>query len=323
MACGEFDLIARYFNRAQPARADVCRGIGDDAALLAVAPGEQLAVSSDTLVEGQHFLSTIDPADLGEKALAVNLSDMAAMGARPAWLMLALTLPHSDEHWLAAFSDSLFALLQRYAVQLIGGDTTRGPLSLTLTIFGTVPCGQALTRSGTQVGDEIWVTGTLGDSAAGLALLQNQLHVTDPAVHAYLVHRHLRPQARVEAGLALRGLATAAIDISDGLLADLGHILHASRCGAHLHLDAFPCSSALRQAVDRQQRWRWMCAGGEDYELCFTAPVACRTQIEQALQALDVPCARIGEVRPLQEGTTLYYRQQPVTLPVSGFDHFA
>ncbi|MDN5680902.1 MAG: thiamine-phosphate kinase, partial [Ewingella sp.] len=231
MACGEFDLIARYFNRYRTARRDVQLGIGDDCALLTVAEKQLLAVSTDTLVEGIHFLKTIDPADLGYKALAVNLSDLAAMGADPAWVSLALTLPEVNTEWLEAFSDSLFDQLNYYGMQLIGGDTTRGPLSMTLTIQGLIPMDRALTRSGDGVGDWIFVTGSLGDSAAGLALLLEQLTVDNAEHRDTLLQRHLRPTPRILQGQALRGLATAAIDISDGLISDLKHVLSASGCG--------------------------------------------------------------------------------------------
>jgi len=228
MACGEVSLIARYFNRVRRARLDVETGIGDDCALLNVPEKQTLAISTDTLVSGIHFLPDIDPADLAYKALAVNLSDLAAMGADPAWLTLALTLPEVDEPWLKAFSDSLFEQLSYYDMQLIGGDTTRGPLSMTLGIHGYVPVGRALKRSGAKPGDWIYVTGTPGDSAAGLAILQDRLQVDDPKDADWLVKRHLRPTPRILHGQALRDLANSAIDLSAGLISDLGPILQAS-----------------------------------------------------------------------------------------------
>src|SRR5471032_109463 len=272
MACGEFDLIARYFNRYRTARRDVQLGIGDDCALLTVAEKQLLAVSTDTLVEGIHFLKTIDSADLGYKALAVKLSDLAAMGADPAWVSLALTLPEVNTDWLEAFSDSLFEQLNYYGMQLIGGDTTRGPLSMTLTIQGLIPIDRALTRGGASVGDWIFVTGSLGDSAAGLAILLEQLDVKDAAHRETLLKRHLRPTARILQGQALRGFASSAIDISDGLISDLKHVLNASGCGARLDLDALPLSPALLDSVEREQALKWALTGGEDYELCFTVP---------------------------------------------------
>ncbi|WP_080069271.1 thiamine-phosphate kinase, partial [Salmonella enterica] len=230
-------------------RLDVETGIGDDCALLNIPEKQTLAISTDTLVAGNHFLPDIDPADLAYKALAVNLSDLAAMGADPAWLTLALTLPEVDEPWLEAFSDSLFALLNYYDMQLIGGDTTRGPLSMTLGIHGYIPAGRALKRSGAKPGDWIYITGTPGDSAAGLAVLQNRLQVSEETDAHYLIQRHLRPTPRILHGQALRDIASAAIDLSDGLISDLGHIVKASGCGARVDVDALPKSDAMMRHV--------------------------------------------------------------------------
>ena len=323
MACGEFDLIARYFNRYRTARRDVQLGIGDDCALLTVAEKQLLAVSTDTLVEGIHFLKTIDPADLGYKALAVNLSDLAAMGADPAWVSLALTLPEVNTEWLEAFSDSLFDQLNYYGMQLIGGDTTRGPLSMTLTIQGLVPVGRALTRSGAGVGDWIFVTGTLGDSAAGLAVVLEQLNITDDTTREFLLKRHLRPSPRVLQGQALRDLATSAIDLSDGLISDLKHILKASDCGARLDLDAIPFSDAMKSLGDPEQALKWALTGGEDYELCFTVPEINRGAVDAALSHLGVDFTCIGQIAPLSEGLKLMRAGSPVQLEWQGFDHFA
>ncbi|MGD8164858.1 thiamine-phosphate kinase [Pantoea sp. FN0307] len=322
MSCGEFELIARYFNRVTSSRRDVEKGIGDDCALLNVPEKQTLAISTDTLVEGIHFLRDIHPADLGYKALAVNLSDLAAMGADPAWLTLALTLPDVDEAWLKAFSDSLFELLDYYDMQLIGGDTTRGPRSLTLGIHGLVPAGRALRRSGARPGDWIYVTGSLGDSAAGLALLQHRVRITDPAVHEALIKRHLRPMPRILQGQALRNLASAAIDISDGLISDLGHILKASECGARVNLDALPLSSVLRDHFEPEQVMHWALSGGEDYELCFTVPEINRGALDVALGKLGVPYTCIGQLAPESEGLVLLQDGKPVMLKLKGFDHF-
>lgn len=322
MSCGEFELIARYFNRVTSSRRDVEKGIGDDCALLNVPDKQTLAISTDTLVEGIHFLRDIHPADLGYKALAVNLSDLAAMGADPAWLTLALTLPDVDEAWLKAFSDSLFELLDYYDMQLIGGDTTRGPRSLTLGIHGLVPVGRALRRSGARPGDWIYVTGSLGDSAAGLALLQHRVRITDPVVHEALIKRHLRPMPRILQGQALRKLASAAIDISDGLISDLGHILQASECGARVNLDALPLSPILRDHFAPEQALRWALSGGEDYELCFTVPEINRGALDVALGRLGVPYTCIGQLAPESEGLVLLQDGQPTTFNLKGFDHF-
>lgn len=323
MACGEFDLIARYFNRYRTARRDVQLGIGDDCALLTVAEKQLLAVSTDTLVEGIHFLKTIDPADLGYKALAVNLSDLAAMGADPAWVSLALTLPEVNTEWLEAFSDSLFEQLNYYGMQLIGGDTTRGPLSMTLTIQGLIPADRALTRGGASVGDWIFVTGSLGDSAAGLALLLEQLTVDNAEHRDTLLQRHLRPSPRILQGQALRGLATSAIDISDGLISDLKHVLTASGCGARIDLDALPLSEALLGSVDGDQALKWALTGGEDYELCFTVPEINRGALDVALSHLGVDFTCVGQMAPLSEGITFLRSGEPVELDWRGFDHFS
>ncbi|GKX46439.1 thiamine-phosphate kinase [Pectobacterium carotovorum] len=323
MVEGEFDLIARYFNRVRSSRRDVELGIGDDCALLTVADKQMLAVSTDTLVSGIHFLPDIDPADLGYKSLAVNLSDLAAMGADPAWLSLAITLPKSNSQWLSAYSDSLFELLDYYGMQLVGGDTTRGPLSLTLTIHGLVPAGRALTRRGARIGDWIYVTGSLGDSAAGLAILQNTLHVDDEETRQRLIQRHLRPQPRILQGQALRDLASSAIDLSDGLISDLQHILKASECGARINLDAIPQSDWLRGCVDEEQALRWALSGGEDYELCFTVPEINRGALELALGHLGADYTCIGQIGPSSEGLRFFRDNKATELNWKGYDHFS
>lgn len=322
MACGEFELITRYFDRVTSSRRDVEKGIGDDCALLTLSEKQTLAISTDTLVEGVHFLRDIHPADLGYKALAVNLSDLAAMGADPAWLTLAITLPSVDESWLKAFSDSLFELLDYYDMQLIGGDTTRGPLSLTLGIHGLVPQGRALKRSGARPGDWIYVTGTLGDSAAGLALLQHRMKINDPVAHEMLIKRHLRPMPRILQGQALRDLASAAIDLSDGLISDLSHILKASDCGARLNLDALPLSEVMKLNFEPEQALNWALSGGEDYELCFTVPEINRGALDVALGHYGVPFTCIGQIAPQSEGVMLLQDGKPVENSLKGFDHF-
>lgn len=323
MACGEFSLIARYFDRVTSSRRDVDTGIGDDCALLNVPEKQTLAISTDTLVSGIHFLPDIDPADLAYKALAVNVSDLAAMGADPAWLTLALTLPGVDEPWLKAFSDSLFEQLNYYDMQLIGGDTTRGPLSMTLGIHGYVPVGRALKRRGAKPGDWIYVTGTLGDSAAGLAILQQRLQVADANDACYLVQRHLRPTPRVLHGQALRNLASSAIDLSDGLISDLGHILAASGCGARVDLDALPYSSAFERHVEAEPALRWALSGGEDYELCFTIPELNRGALDVAVAHLGAPVTCIGQMSADVEGLNFTRDGKPVQLDWKGYDHFA
>ncbi|ABX22366.1 thiamine-phosphate kinase [Salmonella enterica] len=323
MACGEFSLIARYFDRVRSTRLDVETGIGDDCALLNIPEKQTLAISTDTLVAGNHFLPDIDPADLAYKALAVNLSDLAAMGADPAWLTLAITLPEVDEPWLEAFSDSLFELLNYYDMQLIGGDTTRGPLSMTLGIHGYIPAGRALKRAGAKPGDWIYITGTPGDSAAGLAVLQNRLLVSEETDAHYFIKRHLRPTPRILHGQALRDIASAAIDISDGLISDLGHIVKASGCGAKVDVDALPKSAAMMRHVDAGQALRWTLSGGEDYELCFTVPELNRGALDVAIGQLGVPFTCIGQMSADVEGLSFVRDGMPVTFDWKGYDHFA
>lgn len=322
MACGEFSLIARYFDRIHHRRPDVEIGIGDDCALLNIPANQTLAISTDTLVVGNHFLPDIHPADLAHKALASNVSDLAAMGAEPAWVTLALTLPTVNEAWLAAFSDSLFAQMETYGLQLIGGDTTKGPLSITIGIHGYIPVGQALKRSGAKAGDRIYVTGTPGDSAAGLAILLDKLHVSSPEDEAYLLQRHLRPTPRIPQGLALRGLASSALDISDGIISDLGHILKASNVGAVINLDLLPYSAAMRRCVAAEQACRWALSGGEDYELCFTVPEAHCSILNQVLSQFNVPFTCIGQIRDDIKGLHFTQNEKAITLDWKGYDHF-
>ncbi|WP_457913721.1 thiamine-phosphate kinase [Candidatus Gillettellia adelgis] len=323
MTYSEFDLISRYFNRLKHLRQDVKLGIGDDCALLTVKDNQILAISTDTLVSGIHFLPDIDPTDLGYKAISVNLSDLAAMGANPSWLSLALTLPTVNTDWLQAFSDSLFKEIHYYNMQLIGGDITRGPLSITLTIHGLIPPGKALTRGGARIGDKIYVTGTLGDSAAGLAILQGHLKVQDMQDRNYLIDRHLRPKPRILQGKALRDLASSAIDISDGLIVDLKHILKTSRQGAQLNLDKLPLSKTLHRNTDAKQALYWGLTGGEDYELCFTIPdIQCHA-MTAALQNFNTNYTCIGQIIALSEGIKFYYHDKIVKLIWKDFDHFS
>ncbi|ENM0756614.1 thiamine-phosphate kinase [Proteus mirabilis] len=322
MPCGEFSLIKQYFTSQPVKRKDVSTGIGDDCAILTVPEKQQVAISTDTLVSGIHFLPTISPEDLAYKALAVNISDLAAVGADPAWASLALTLPKVDNDWLEAFSRSLFALAEYYSIQLIGGDTTKGPLSLTITIQGLVPQGMALLRSGAKIGDWIYVTGFLGDSAAGLAVLQNRLQPSQPESRDYFITRHLRPQPRLLQGQALRSLASAAIDISDGLISDLNHILTASGCGARINLDALPYSTAMKSQVSKEQAKIWALSGGEDYELCFTVPEINRGALDIALAHTGADFHCIGQIMPIAEGIRYLREGKEVHPNLKGFDHF-
>lgn len=323
MATNEFDLIARYFAHQAVNRKDVALAIGDDCAVLDVPVGSQLAVSTDSLVAGTHFLPEADPVRVAHKALASNLSDLAAMGATPAWVSLALTMPEPDEAWLAGFCQGFFALAEYYNVQLIGGDTTKGPLSLTLTVQGFVPQGKALTRCGAQSGDWIYVTGTLGDSAAGLALLLGQTSVDDAELAETLIERHYCAQPRILAGQALRGIASAALDISDGLVSDLGHILKRSGVAAVIEADKLPLSEELRRfEPDAEKASQLALTSGEEYELCFTVPEVNRGAVETALAHCGVKATCVGQLRP-GTGITLFNAGEAVDWQLQGYDHFA
>lgn len=314
---GEFDLIDRIAARIV-ARDDVVLGIGDDAALLQPPPGMQLVVAMDTLNAGIHFPHDTAPADIGWKALAVNLSDLAAMGAMPAWCTLSLSLPEPDAAWVDAFLDGFDALARQHAVALVGGDTTRGPLSVCVTVFGFVAPGRALRRDGARVDDDIWISGTPGDAAAALAQWSAG-GARDPALRARLD----RPTPRVALGLRLTGFAHAAIDISDGLLADLDHVCRASDVRAEIDVDALPASDALgAAALDPQTRRALQASGGDDYELCFTAPAAQRAAIEAATRDAEVPVTRIGRIVG-GEGVVALVDAMPWMPARAGWDHFA
>ena len=323
MAKSEFDIIKQYFAHQQQQRDDVVLAIGDDCALVNVPANYHVAISTDSLVAGTHFLVDADPAFVAYKALASNISDLAAMGATPAWVSLALTLPTIDEAWLAPFCHSFFELANKYNIQLIGGDTTKGPLSITLTVQGLVPQGQALTRSGAQVGDDIYVTGNLGDSAAGLALILNNQSQCEPSLAAVLVERHFKAQPRVNVGEALRGIASAALDISDGVIADVKHIGERSQVAIDIDVEKLPLSAELLAFCDgdRQQAQQLALTSGEEYELCFTASKANRDALEIALAHTNVKYSCIGEVTA-GRGLSLLQLGKPLNWKLSGWDHF-
>ncbi|WBY03852.1 thiamine-phosphate kinase [Ramlibacter tataouinensis] len=327
---GEFELIDRFFlRRGRPASAQVPLGVGDDCALLAPSPGHELAVSCDMLLEGRHFLSTVDPRRLGHKALAVNLSDLAACGARPLAFTLALALPAADEAWLAAFSQGLFALADAHGCELAGGDTTRGPLAICITVFGEVPRGQALLRSGARAGDDVWVSGSLGDARLALEVFRGTLSLP-PALFEPARERMERPTPRVALGQALRGIASAAIDVSDGLLGDLGHLLRRSGAGATLEAAAALELLAVRRPAaaagslpDPQVQLDCVLAGGDDYELAFTAPPQHRAAVEAAGAASGTPVTRIGRVDAEPGLRLLDAAGQALERPLRSYDHFA
>jgi thiamine-monophosphate kinase len=320
---GEFELIARHFDRP-PHRPDVALGVGDDAALLRVPPGHELVVAIDGMVEGVHFPLDTDPAAFGHKLLAVNLSDLAAMGAEPAWATLFISLPAADEAWVAAFAAGLFALAGAHGVDLVGGDTVRGPRSAVLQAHGFVPAGQALRRDGARPGDLIVVTGTLGDGGAGLAVAEGRLPAATASDAAFLRDRLDRPTPRLAAGVALRGLASAAIDVSDGLAADLGHILERSAVGASLEIARLPLSAPLSRAVaDPGARWELALGAGDDYELCVTLPPERWDEAAARLAAIGCPATVVGRIDSEPGLRLLGADAGPYRPSGRGFDHFA
>lgn len=326
MTMAEFALIERYFKQSQQTQSDLVLGIGDDAALVNIPAGQQLCVAVDTLVAGVHFPLVTSAFDIGFKALAVNLSDMTAMGACPRWFTLALTLPNTDEQWLKEFSAGLFALAAQHDIALIGGDTTAGPLTISIQILGLLPIGQALLRSGAQIGDDIYVSGTIGDAGLALRLLlQGETNVSAKDRN-FLLQRLNRPSARVTLGQALLPLAHAAIDISDGLLVDLSHILTRSQCGARLWLDKIPLSEVYdRCDPTRDSTAKIMNAAcaGDDYELCFTAPPKHRAALVSLSQDLSLPLTRIGEIIAEQGLFSVDAQGRFSPLQARGFEHFS
>lgn len=320
ISIGEFQLIERFFKRPTSVDKYVALGAGDDCALLAAGPGEQWAVSTDTLIEGVHFLSNVDSAALGHKSLAVNLSDLAACGATPRCFLLAIALPRVDEAWLADFSRGLYALADDHGCVLAGGDTTRSPngVVITVTAMGTVPTGRALLRSGARVGDDIWVSGQLGDAALGLAFRRREIELPD-ADSKQVVARLEWPTPRVSLGARLIGVASSAIDVSDGLVGDLRHVLRASRVGAVIDWTAVPRSPVLQQQSMQVQQ-RCALTGGDDYELLFTAPSNRRAEVIAA--AATTPVTRIGTVTATADLAVLDERGAPVDTGKGAYDHF-
>jgi thiamine-monophosphate kinase len=313
----EFDLIARYFSR--PVRT-ASLGVGDDAALIRTAPGAELAVSSDMLVSGRHFFPDVDPVRLGHKALAVNLSDLAAMGAAPKWALLSLALPEADDAWLSGFAEGFFSMADRFGVELVGGDTTCGPLNISVTIMGEVVAGQALRRDGARPGDDVWVSGELGGAALAVRHALGEADLA-PDEAVYCRDRLEIPEPRIALGLDLLGLAHAAIDVSDGLAADLGHILERSSLGADIVLSSLPVAAPVRARLPGALAC--LLAGGDDYELCFTAAPERAPQILAVAAKARVAVSRIGRIVGRPGLQVLGPDGLPLVMEVTGFDHFA
>lgn len=316
----EFEIVRKYFTRPAPT---AVLGVGDDCALLRPRHGMMLAISTDMLLAGRHFLAGADPGKLGHKALAVNLSDLAAMGADPRWATLALALPKADEKWIAAFAEGFFGLAERWEMELIGGDTTRGPLAIAITVIGEVPPDLALRRDAALAGDDVWLSGATGEASLALAHLKGRVRLKGAARMACLTRLHT-PEPRVELGGRLRGLARSAIDVSDGLLADLGHILEASGVGAELAWEKFPRAPAIAACADPALARECVLAGGDDYELVFTAPPFKRAEIEAVGKELDIALTRIGVIVPGKPAAKLRDASgKAVSVARHGFDHFA
>ncbi|MET0534724.1 MAG: thiamine-phosphate kinase [Steroidobacter sp.] len=318
MALGEFDIIARYFTRKSE-RSDVVLGIGDDAAVLDSQPGRKLVVAMDTIVEGVHFPVDTDASDIGYRALAVNLSDLAAMGAEPSWMTLSLSLPRANEQWLNGFASGLFELAQDYNVALVGGDTVRGPLVITVQIAGWVEADGWLTRSGAKPGDLLFVSGIPGEAAAGLAVVQRRMMGGEAA--SFLKHRFLRPRPRIELGRQLRTIASAAMDVSDGLLTDLKKVCAASGVGARLNVDDLPESAAMLELFEADDCWQYALAGGDDYELLFTLPPDRVAAMRSTLQLQQ----RVTQIGIITEDTSVQclFDGQPFRIKRGGYEHFA
>ncbi|HEY9098943.1 MAG TPA: thiamine-phosphate kinase [Thiobacillus sp.] len=315
----EFDLIAQYFTRDT---SDAVLGVGDDCALLAPSPGMQLAVSSDMLLEGRHFSPQDGPAGIGHKSLAVNLSDLAAMGATPRWATLSIALPEINDAWLTAFARGFFRMADLHGIELVGGDTTRGALTISITVMGEVPPGQALRRDGAQAGDDIWVSGVIGSAAMALAYRQGRLFMEQIDAARVLPALYL-PMPRVELGIALRRIAHSAIDISDGLLGDLGHILQRAQVGATLEFAALPTLPVVKNYLHEAVARECVLAGGDDYELCFTAPPSQRDAVLAAAAESDVTVTRIGRITAESGLTVMDADGQAMSIERTGYDHFA
>jgi thiamine-monophosphate kinase len=325
MPLTEFAIIKDYFQKSKPKRQDVILGIGDDAAILEPPPNMNIVVSMDTLNAGVHFFDNTHPYDLGYKSLAVSLSDLAAMGAKPAWVLLGLSLPEADASWLTLFAEGLFSLIENFSLQLVGGDTTRAAsLSITTQVFGFIPKGMGLCRNAAKPDDLIYVTGTLGDAGLALQMLKGEvdLSVLSGQQRAYLINRLQRPSPRICEGLQLLGVANAAIDISDGLVADLGHILQQSQVGATIYAEQLPLSSLLRDHLKPENAWELALSAGDDYELCFTVPPHQVDTLNMIISQFECGLRCIGKIEQLMGLRILQPDGKILEISKPGYEHF-
>ena len=318
----EFNVIENFFKAKSIQRKDVIIGIGDDGAVTHIPQGQALVTTTDTLISGVHFLADTSPHAIAQKAMAVNLSDLAAMGAEPAWISLSLSLPVVDEEWLQAFSNGLQEHAEYYSVQLIGGDTVKGPLVITITAQGFVPFEQALTRSNAKPGDSVYVTGTLGDAGLGLHIAQKKCVLDDQLNKDYLLNRLHYPTPRLLVGTSLRRIASACIDISDGLVSDIKHILNASKCGATIHVDKLPMSQALKDSVSSSQAIDYALSSGDDYELLFTVSEEQKGHLETTLASANVLATYIGQLNGSVGKLELRQADKPYEYSAKGYQHF-
>ena len=318
----EFSIIDTFFKQQSHQRKDVLLGIGDDAALTIVPAGQALVTTTDTLLGGVHFLADAEPAAIARKAVAVNLSDLAAMGAEPAWISLSISLPQADEDWLKAFAAGISEMMQFYSIQLIGGDTVQGPLAVTITAQGFVPPEQALMRSKAKPGDLIYVTGTLGDAGLGLDVLLNKVAIKDTDNVSYLLNRLHNPSPRLLVGASLRRIANACIDLSDGLSSDIRHILQASHCGATINVDKLPLSCAMRESVDPQKAIEYALSAGDDYELLFTVSEEQKGKLETAMANTSVSFSCIGQLNGVANKLEYRLNNQVIDYQNTGYQHF-
>lgn len=318
----EFSIIDNYFSNRSYQRKDVVLGIGDDCAITQVPAGQSLVVTTDTLVSGVHFLPDTPASAIAHKAVAVNLSDLASMGAEPAWISLSLSIPEVNQKWLDEFSASLHELTDYFSIQLIGGDTVQGPLSVTITAHGFIPVEQGMLRSNAKPGDLVYVTGSLGDAGVGLEILQGKRDVS-LTCEDFLVNRHHYPTPRLLAGTALRRIANACIDISDGLVSDLQHVLNASKCGATIQVDKLPLSVALREAVELEEAYRYALSAGDDYELLFTVSEEQKGNLDMALANFNVSATCIGQLNGKDGKLEFKLTDETFTIDSLGYEHFS